>query len=322
MVEGDAMVKKRATRRKKTAPGSVGLTPSDTRGKLSAEAAALAGNVEHDGGAVLGSYCESYGGTCILLVALPIGSVQPTPYQRDVSERHVKRLMAVIEKIGRYLDPIIVVRHDGGYWTPNGSHRLAALKALGAKSIIGLLVPEPEVAFKILALNTEKAHNLKEKSLETIRMARALAVSSRRKETDFAFEFEEAPFLTLGLCYEKRPRISGGAYQPVLRRIDDFLDVPLDGALEERERKAGRILELDDAVGDVVARLKERGLTSPYLKAFVVARINPTRFSKATSFDFDEILTKMIAGARKFNVDKVRQEQLAHAGGPPEPEDP
>ena len=87
--------------------------------------------------------------------------------------------MTVIEKVGRFLDPLVLIRQDDGYWTPNGNHRLQAMKKLGAKSIIGLLVPDPEVAFKILALNTEKAHNVKEKSLETIRMARALAA---RKE--------------------------------------------------------------------------------------------------------------------------------------------
>ncbi len=315
------MVRKRTPRRKKQAPGSVGLAASETRENLTGEAATLAKAVEEDGGAILGAYREPYGGHFILTVALPIGSVQPTPFQRDVSEKHVKRLMSVIEKIGSYLDPIIVTRHEGSYWTPNGSHRLAALKALGARSIIGLLVPDPDVAFKILALNTEKAHNLKEKSLETIRMARALAAGSRRNEAEFEFEFEEAPFLTLGLCYEKRPRISGGAYQPLLRRVDGFLDISLPAAMEERERRVERVLELDDAVGEVVAKLKARGLTSPYLKAFVVARINPIRFSKAESFDFDEVLTKMINGARKFNVDKVNQEQLAHAGGPPEAED-
>jgi ParB family chromosome partitioning protein len=311
------MVRKKTTRRKKTAPGSVGLTPLEAKGKLSADLSALSLKVEEGGGAVLGSYLEPYGSKSLLLVALPIGAVQPTPYQRDVSEKHVKRLMTVIEKIGRYLDPIIVVRHDGSYWTPNGNHRLQALKALGAKTVIGLLVPESEVAFQILALNTEKAHNLKEKSLETIRMARALAEGGRRRESDLAFEFEEAPFLTLGICYEQRPRISGGAYQPVLRRVDDFIDKPLDAALAERGRRAARLLELDDAVALVVAKLKERGFTSPYLKAFVVARINPTRFSKATSFDFEEVLGKMIAAAGKFNVEKVRQEDLASAGGPP-----
>ena len=83
--------------------------------------------------------------------------------------------MNVIETLGRFLDPIVAIRHDDAYWTPNGNHRLQAMRKLGAKTVVALLVPDAEVAFKILALNTEKAHNLKEKSLETIRMERALA---------------------------------------------------------------------------------------------------------------------------------------------------
>ena len=158
----------------------------------------MAAQVVADGGTVVGSYRDPLGATLVLLVALPIDRVEPTPYQRDPSDAHVKRLMTVIEKVGRFLDPIVVIRHDGNYWTPNGNHRLQAMRKLGAKSIVGLLVPEPEVAFKILALNTEKAHNVKEKSLETIRMARALAEQKAGREVDYAFEFEQAPYLTLG----------------------------------------------------------------------------------------------------------------------------
>ena len=77
-----------------------------------------------------------------------------------------------IEKVGRFLDPLVLIRQDDGYWTPNGNHRLQAMRKLGTKTIVGLLVADPDVAFKIVALNTEKAHNVKEKSLEMIRMAR------------------------------------------------------------------------------------------------------------------------------------------------------
>ena len=173
------------------------------------------------------------------------------------------------------------------------------------------------MAFKILALNTEKAHNLREKSLETVRMARALAGQSDRPESDFAFEFEQAPFLTLGLCYEQRPRFSGGAYQPVLKRIDDFQDVPLSRAMRTREARAKKLLEIDDRVGQVVEKLKARGLTSPYLRPFVVARINPIRFSKSTEFDFDDVIGRMAAAAAKFNIEKVKQDDIAKMGGPP-----
>jgi ParB family transcriptional regulator, chromosome partitioning protein len=316
-----AKAKKRAPRRKKAAAGSVGLTVAETRTVDEDSMRELTAAVEDDGGAVLGAYRDPFGGTPVLVVSLPINRVEPTPYQRDPSDTHIKKLMTVIEKVGRFLDPLVLIRQDDGYWTPNGNHRLQAMKKLGARSIIALLVPDPEVAFKILALNTEKAHNVKEKSLETIRMARALAGRKQGQESDFAFEFEQSQFLTLGVAYEQRKSLSGGAYTSVLRRIDDFLEEPIAKALKERERRGDKVLGLDDAVAKVVEALKKKGLTSPYLKAFVVARINPIRFSKSTEFDFDEIIDKMTASARKFNVDKVKQEDVVRAGGGPPDED-
>jgi ParB family transcriptional regulator, chromosome partitioning protein len=307
--------KKRAPRRKNAAAGSIGLTVKETAEVPQEAIDELAAGVEGDGGAVLGKYLDPFGGTPVLVVALPINRVEPTPYQRDPSEAHIKKLMTVIEKVGRFLDPLVLIRQDDGYWTPNGNHRLQAMKKLGAKSIVALLVPDPEVAFKILALNTEKAHNVKEKSLETIRMARALAARKEGRETDFAFEFEQAQFLTLGAAYEQKKSLSGGAYTSVLRRIDEFLDEPMPKALKERERRGNKILALDEAVSRVVDALKSKGLTSPYLKPFVVARINYIRFSKATEFDFDEVIDRLTASAKKFNVEKVKQEDVAKAGG-------
>jgi ParB family chromosome partitioning protein len=309
--------RKKPVRRKKVAPASVGLSSAEIRTANDPALAALANQVEADGGAVLARYNDPFGGKPLLLTALPLDRVEPTPYQRDPSDAHVKRLMGVIETLGQFLDPIVAVREDGQYLTPNGNHRLQALKKLGAKSVVALLVPDAQVAFRILALNTEKAHNLREKSLETIRMARALAKDSTREEKSYAFEFEQPAFLTLGVCYEERPRLSGGAYQSILRRVDEFLDEPIAKAVKERERRGKKIMKLDDAVGAAVEKLKAKGLTSPYLKAFVVARVNYTRFSKATSFDFDETLDKIIASAQKFNADRVKQEDVAKAGGGP-----
>src|SRR5687767_6903993 len=316
-----AKAKKRAPRRKKAAAGSIGLTVAETRTPEARSLNGLPAAVENDGGAVLGTYRDPFGGTPVLLVSLPIDRVEPTPYQRDPSDTHIKKLMTVIEKVGRFLDPLVLIRQDEGYWTPNGNHRLQAMRKLGAKTIVGLLVADPDVAFKILALNTEKAHNVKEKSLETIRMARALAARKAGSEADYAFEFEQAPYLTLGAAYEERRSLSGGAYHPVLRRIDDFLDESIGKALKERERRAGKVLKLDDAVSKVVAALKARGLTSPYLKPFVVARVNPIRFSKSTEFDFDDVMDRMIAAASKFNVERVKQEDVAKVGGGAPPEE-
>ena len=307
--------RKKGVRRKKVAPASVGLSAKETQAADAAELDRLASQVEADGGAVVGRYRDPFGGTPLILAALPVDRVEPTPYQRDPSDAHVKRLMGVIETIGRFLDPIVAVREDGQYLTPNGNHRLQALKKLGVKTIMALLVPDASVAFKILALNTEKAHNLREKSLEAIRMARALAKLGSDSESSYAFEFEQPAFLTLGVPYEERPRLSGGAYQSILRRVDTFLDEPVGKAVKERERRGRKILKLDDAVSVAVDKLKAKGLTSPYLKPFVVSRVNYTRFSKATSFDYDETLDKIIASAAKFNVERIKQEDVAKSGG-------
>jgi ParB family chromosome partitioning protein len=305
-------------RRKKTTPRTIGLSPAETRAATDGATAALVRNVEADEGAVLATYRDPFGGTPVLLAALPIDRVEPTPFQRDPSQPHVKRLMNVIETLGRFLDPIVAIRQGDAYWTPNGNHRLQALRKLGAKTVIALLVPDPDIAYKILALNTEKAHNLKEKSLETIRMERALADNSgQRLEREFTFEFDQPAFLTLGAAYEQRPRLSGGAYHPLLRRIEDFLDERLPKAIAERERRAEKLLGIDDEVGRIVQKLKAKGLTSPYLRPFVVARINPIRFSTSTEFDFDEVLDRMKKAAAKFNVEKIRQQDVVRAGGGP-----
>jgi ParB family chromosome partitioning protein len=313
--------RKPATRRKKAAAASLGLAAPDTAQVEGRELDTLASAITEAGGAVLARYRDPVGGKPLILACLPVDRVEPTPYQRDASDTHVKRLMSVVEKIGLFLDPIIVIHKDGNYWTPNGNHRLQALRKLGYRAITALVVPDADVAFKILALNTEKAHNLREKSLETIRMARALAGAGNKSEESYAFEFEQPSFLTLGICYEARPRLSGGAYQSILRRVDEFLTDPMAKALKERERRGTKILKLDDAVGAAVEKLKAKGLTSPYLKAFVVARVNYTRFSKATSFDFDETLDKIIASAQKFNADKIKQDDVAKAGGGPPDEE-
>ena len=310
--------KKKVVRRKRVSAKSVGLSAPETANAQDAEARALAAQIAEDGGSRVGDLPGA-----VRRHARGAGCAPDRPCRADAvsarpSQPHVKRLMTVIEKLGRFLDPIITVRRDGNYWTPNGNHRLQAMRKLGAKSVIALVVPDPEVAFKILALNTEKAHNLKEKSLETIRMLRALADERRAStEREHAFEFDQPPFLTLGAAYEQRPRLSGGAYNSVLRRIDDFLDEPLPKALKERTRRAGLVLAIDDHVTAIVGKLKGRGFTSPYLRPFVVARINPIRFSTSTEFDFDEVLGRMLKSAAKFNVEKVRQEDVVRAGGGP-----
>jgi ParB family transcriptional regulator, chromosome partitioning protein len=313
-------------KRRKLAGKSIGLearellttaTPSDI--------GILQEAIEEDGGRVLASYREPFGGHWLIMAALPIEKVEPTPYQRNLSDSHVRKLESVIAKLGRFLDPVIIVRKESKdsetrYWTPNGNHRLSAMRTLGAKSIVGIIVPEASAAYQILALNTEKAHNLRERALEVIKMYQELATLDDATEETYALEFEEAALITLGLCYLERPRFSGGAYHPILRRADEFLKKPLQAALGIRQERAKTVMSLDDLVAEKVEALKSKGLTSPYLKSFVVARINPIRFrpKDAAPLSFDEVLDRMTKAAAKLNVDKVKMEDLARSGGAPE----
>src|SRR2546426_1271367 len=194
------------------------------------------------------------------------------------------------------------------------------MRRLGAKTINTLIAPDRKLAWQILALNTEKAHNLKERSLEGARIYRGLIdEDASRQETAFAFYLEEAALVTLGFCYEKKPTFAGGAYHPVLRRLEEFSDELLRKTVRDHEKRAEMVLDLEEKVADVVKRLKERGLTSPYLRAFVVARINPLRWIKGDVPGVEDVLKTMRERAAKFNVEKIRPQDLASmAGAPPD----
>ena len=263
----------------------------------------LAEQVERDGGSVIGSYRDPLGGHALLFVALPIERVSPTPFQRDVSDAHVRKLTRAMDKTKRFLDPIIVVRQGEQYLTPNGNHRLTAMKELGAHAIVGLLVPEPRSRTRSSRSTSRRRTTCASARTKCVRMYRDLGDVASARRADCELEFEEPALVTLGFAYEQRGRLSGGAYHPALRKVDGFLEQPLRKALAERERRAARVLELDDAVNDAVARLKERGLTSPYLRSFVVARINPLRFIKGELPEFDELLDTMTKRARGMKTD-------------------
>lgn len=318
---------KKTTARKKPKRGK--LAPSKNRRGLGSqeivlnleatEVRGLAEEIRAVGGAVIGAYHEPLSGRPILIASIPLKSVQPTPFQRDLSPTHTKRLAEKIEETGSFLDPLIVVRgEDGGLWTPNGRHRLAAAKMLGLQQITALISPDETLAYRILALNTEKAHNVKDRSLEVIRMARNLAQTKPRcKETDYADQFEAAEFLTLGTIYEQNKRFAGGAYSPFLKKVDRFTERSLPVSLRAREDYAARLLAIDDQVKKIIDKLQKKGFKSPYLRTYVVARINPVRFYRAkkgetqAAMPIKEALTRMAAAAKRFDIDSVNPGELA-----------
>jgi ParB family chromosome partitioning protein len=185
------------------------------------------------------------------------------------------------------------------------------MRRLGAKAITALVIPAREVAWQILALNTEKAHNLKEKSLEVIRMYRGLVADEpESSEEDYAFQFEAPHFITLGLLYEKNKRFAGGAFAPILRRVDKFLKGRFPKTLEEREARAELVRAADEALTDVVAKIKKRGINHPYVKNFVLARTTPLTRQRKTLPSFDQTFKKLVENIEAFDVSKVRYDDI------------
>jgi ParB family transcriptional regulator, chromosome partitioning protein len=306
---------------RKAKAGTRGLLPSECRlDSLPDDAREARDRIESEGGLLVGAYNDPLGKNALLLAVLPIARIEPTPFQRDLSQAHHRKLADVLHRTGMFLDPVIAVAAPKeGFWTPNGRHRLEAMRRLGARSITALVVPKHEIAWQILALNTEKAHNLRERSLEVIRIYRGLMdEDAKRPESAFAFYLEEASFVTLGVCYEKNGKFAGGAYNPIVRRLSKFSDESLSKAIREHEKQADMLMDLDARVTEVVAKLKARGFVSPYLRAFVVARINPLRWIQGEPPPLEEVLRTMRDRAAKFNTERIKQEDLASAGGAPD----
>jgi ParB family chromosome partitioning protein len=313
-------ISKRARGRLAPARKSRGLDAADVAiGIDSVEIADVVALVRGAGGAAIGAYRDPLGGRPLVVASLPLNAVQPTPFQRDLSPAHAKRLAVKIDETAVFLDPLIVVRgEDGRLWTPNGRHRLAAAKILGLKQITALISPDETLAYRILALNTEKAHNLRDRSLEVVRMARSLAKrQGASKESQYSAEFESAELLTLGIVYEKSSRFAGGAYGSFLKKVDRFSERTLAASLREREGFASRLLDIDAQAKRIIEMLQTRGFKSPYLRNYVVARINPVRFHKSKKGDttppmpLAQALTRMAAAVKNFKIDSVSNADLA-----------
>jgi len=313
---------KKTTRKttKKRGPAEPrGPEPLETAIDVDHESVAeLTKRIAKAGGATLAAYKDPYGGSPLVFASLPLRVIEATPFQRDLSKVHADRLSDAIGAVGVFLDPVIAVPTDGGGFTsPNGRHRLAAAKKLGLRSVSALVVADPAIAYRILPLNTEKAHNLRDRSMEVIRMARSLAKDEPRStEKDHAVAFEAPHFLTLGSAYDIRSRFAGSSYQSMLRRVDLFLDAKLPAALRQRDQWGRRLVDIDDRVAVHVKTLQGLGMKSPYLRAVVVARCNPVRWipqkrGAPPPMTMAEALGKMAANVRKFDPKSVRAGDLA-----------
>lgn len=277
--------------------------------KIPNEIQKLKDEIEKEGVEILSVYQEPYSNSWQMLVLIDVEKVQPTDFQRDLSPHHVERLQEVISEAGRYIDPIVLVRPEKGIWlTPNGNHRREAMLRLGKKKIVGIFIPEIEFAFKILPLNVEKAHDLKEKSLEVIRIYRhLLSEVPEKKETEFSSIFEEPSFLTFGVLYETKEKFGGAAYYSFLKKIENFIDSPLKEASKEREKRAELVWKIDEKVKGIIEDLKRRGIHHPFLKMMIVSRANPFPKKRIVEVGYEEALKMFEENLEKIDFAKIEE---------------
>src|SRR5256885_7316428 len=122
------------------------------------DVATLVEHVGKQGGVVVGAYRDPFAGQALVLASLPIKKVVATPFQRDLSKTHATRLAEAIGAAGLFLDPVIAVPSDDGFWSPNGRHPLEADRRPCKRSGPAPIASPRKPALPHHARYPEKAH--------------------------------------------------------------------------------------------------------------------------------------------------------------------
>lgn len=250
------------------------------------------------------------------LMLLPVEDLKVIEVQRSASKAHIKRLGDSIRKIG-FIIPLVVVRRGEENIIIDGQHRFLAAKELGLKKLPAIVVPE-KYAHNLMELNVEKQMSLRDKayvSLNVYRMYLKESPSIREDDGRIMDSIEYAYYITLGMAYEKTPKLFGSAYEPVLKKVDAFLSLSLEKAAEERERRADVLIETDNLAREAVDKVKSLGIDHPFLYKEVVSFCTPgkrKRKVKETFKDTFDALKKnlkgVIAEPRKIRAHRFASE--------------
>ncbi|HEV8207698.1 MAG TPA: ParB/RepB/Spo0J family partition protein [Acidimicrobiia bacterium] len=230
---------------------------------------------------------------------LPIAKLEVISHQRKASDAHVKRVMDSVDRVG-FLAPVVVVERDGGggYLIIDGQHRFLAAKELGLRRIPAVIAPR-DIARRMLTLNVEKEPNIRERSAVALSIYRELVDADPdmpEDDPEVADAVQQPHYVTLGLAYAESGRLAGSQFEPILRKCDGFMDVPLAESLPVREARAGRVVEAHRLVRAVSDKLKEIGAWHEFAGAQIISYANPLkRARKQHSFDqtFDKLIAKL-----------------------------
>jgi ParB family chromosome partitioning protein len=258
-------------------------------------------------------YVEPVGKTELEFKLVPLSELKPAPFQREISEAHVKKLSEAMLKVGMFIDPLVVYEKEGIYYVVNGQHRLEAYRNLFSEGELPCIVIPEEKAKFIITLNTEKSPSIKDKSTEALKIYREM-LSASLTEKDILDFIAEPCYVTFGILYERNEKFPASALHSLIKRIDKPIEKPLSEAFEERKRRADRIEELyENYYIPLRNKLLEEGVNQLYVGQIIASRINPFGRKRIIEEDFDSAMDKIIEKAKEL-IEEESNGNLGLAG--------
>jgi len=251
--------------------------------------------------AKIGEFKDPLHGHTLVLEMVPVEELRVIEIQRKPSPYHIKRLVDSINRIG-FLVPVIAIRKDGKAVIIDGQHRYLAARELGIRELPVIVVPE-KLAFDLMELNVEKQMSLREKAYVALNVYRwYYDLDDSRKELDpeLLDAVESVHYVTLGLAYEREPKLFGSAYESILHRVDRPLELPLSDAMGVREKRAQLLLEVEELVREATAKVQELGVNHPFLQRAIVSFANPIGRKRIIEEGYEEVMEKLRENVRRL----------------------
>ena len=242
----------------------------------------------------VGTIKEPFLGYSQQVAIIPVEKLKVIEVQRKPSSYHVRRLAESIKKIG-FVTPLVAVKRGDECIVIDGQQRLLAAKQVGIKELPCVILPE-KYACSLMRLNIEKQMSLRERAfvaLNVYRMYLSEDPSMSEEDPRVLDSIEFAHHVTLGIGYEKDPKLFGSAYEPILRGLDTFLAVPLREAIKRRDDRANLVLETDEVARRAVERLKEIGISHPFVHKEAIAFCNPLREKGKVEKSIEEVFAEL-----------------------------
>lgn len=248
------------------------------------------------------------------LQIVPTTRLEVIGHQRNARPSHVANLVASIEKIG-FIVPLVAVEAGSNgkprFLVIDGQHRLQAAREVGIGKLPVLVVPQ-RLAPRMMNLNVEKDLNIREKAVVALGIYRTFLETqptTKENEPDVEESLERAYYVTLGLAYEGPGRLSGSLFEPLLKKCDHFMRRTIENSMEERERRASRVIEANTAVKSVVDQAKEMGAFHQYFQYQLISSVDPFKRKRGRQ-NFDEMFDKVIAKLEKLAAEPGRIRRL------------